>query len=150
MWLFSLMAHDGLTNMRPEQWGTPLVFSLLYLVGFATYECYKDFKEYRDWLIKEEMEEQEEDGLKAEEEQDGFGDGDGDDEAESEDHAPASTEDAGAGADAPADEEGAEDSQDAPTQLDLAIDMVLCNTSAEAALTSVPPPPKTDDQALIF
>ena len=47
MWLFALMAHDGFTNVRPEQWGVPLVLSLLYLVGFTANELCKDFAEYK-------------------------------------------------------------------------------------------------------
>ena len=43
MWLFALMAHDGLSNAHPLWWGVPLVLTLGYLVIFTAYECYTDF-----------------------------------------------------------------------------------------------------------
>ena len=45
LWLFALMAHDGLSNAHPLWWGVPLVLTLGYLVMFTAYECYTDFKE---------------------------------------------------------------------------------------------------------
>ena len=43
MWLFALMAHDGLSNVQPVMWGTPLVLALFYLCQFTGRACYKDF-----------------------------------------------------------------------------------------------------------
>ena len=57
MWLFALMAHDGLSNVHPLLWGCPLVFSLFYLIGFTAYECYKDFKALKAALLQVELEE---------------------------------------------------------------------------------------------
>ena len=54
MWLFALMAHDGLSNLHPLLWGFPLVLALFYLVGFATHSCYKDFAELKKGLQADE------------------------------------------------------------------------------------------------
>ena len=43
LWLFALMAHDGLSNVQPVMWGTPLVLALFYLCQFTGRACYKDF-----------------------------------------------------------------------------------------------------------
>ena len=140
MWLFALMAHDGLSNVHPAYWGFPLVLSLFYLVGFTARACYKDFAELKRGLVAEEAGQPEEGAGQAE-------DGDGIDEPESaadgadasspEDEAWASTEeDAGAaGAEAGAHKQE-EDASQAGEQypLDFAIDVMLCNYKDEADL----------------
>ena len=151
LWLFALMAHDGLSNVPPLWWGSPLVLSLFYLVCFTVYEGYADFQE-----LKKSLKEEQQRGLKAEEGEPENGDGLGEPESVAdgagasppEDDASASTERTGADGEAGAQKEEEEDEEDpqAPeqSQLDFAIDMVLCNTSAEAAPTSVPPPSEAE------
>ena len=66
MWLFALMAHDGLSNLHPLLWGFPLVLALFYLVVFATHSCYKDFAELKKGLkADEEGQPEDGDGLEA-------------------------------------------------------------------------------------
>ena len=164
MWLFALMAHDGLSNVHPAYWGFPLVLSLFYLVGFTARACYKDFAELKMGLVAEEAGQPEEGAGQAE-----GGDGidepesaaDGADASSPEDEAWASTEeDAGAaGAEAGAHKQDEEDARAAePSNVDFAIDVMLCNyrdeadvngksASADAAPTSEPPPPEAEDEA---
>ena len=171
MWLFALLAHDGFSNMRPEQWGLPLASSLLYLVGFTFYECYQDFREYKAGLKKQEEEEEEEPGRRA----DGRSlsvlppDGDGVDEAAVDqavvsppgDDAATSTDDVDVEAGREKDGEEADPVQpptaDEQSQFGMTIaDVIPCNythkeeggatsgTSANAeAASSVPPPPES-------
>ena len=42
LWLFALLAYDGLLSVHPALWGTPLVLAVVYLVGFALWLCYID------------------------------------------------------------------------------------------------------------
>ena len=42
MWLFALMAHDGLSGVPPWLWGTPLVLVSLYFVFYTARACYRD------------------------------------------------------------------------------------------------------------
>ena len=66
LWIFALMAHDGLSNLHPLLWGYPLVLALFYLVGFAAHSCYKDFAELKKGLkADEEGEPENGDGLEA-------------------------------------------------------------------------------------
>ena len=159
MWLFALMAHDGLSNVHPAYWGFPLVLSLFYLVCFAAHACYQDFAELKEGLAKEEAGQSEDgDGI---EEPESAADGADAASAIAADFDPwASTEeDADAGAEADAYKQDEEDARVAePSNIDLAIDVMLCNyrdetdvngksASADAASTSEPPPPEAEDEA---
>ena len=153
MWLFALMAHDGLSNLHPLLWGFPLLLSLFYLVCFAVHACYKDFAELKEGLETEEADEPETigDGHDAEAAADRA------DTASPEDDAPAST--AGDGAETGGHKQDEGEAQAAePSKLDFAIDVMLCNyrdeadvngksASADAAPTSEPPPPEAEDEA---
>ena len=45
MWLFALMAHDGLSGVPGIVWGIPLAAAALYLVLYTAYACYEDYHE---------------------------------------------------------------------------------------------------------
>ena len=162
MWLFALMAHDGLSNLHPLLWGVPLVLALFYLVGFATHSCYKDFAELKKGLkADEEGEPENGDGLEATAGENGDGlestAAHGADASSPGDDAPAWFDDADAEAGrAPEEEQDEEEAVSRPTtdeqsQFDMAIDVMLCNykdeagvlgQSATAEATPVPPPPQ--------
>ena len=131
MWLFALMAHDGLSNVPPMLWGGPLVFALLSFVCFTAHACYKDFADLKAGLEAEEVDETGT-GNKLGEAEPAT---DGADASSPEEEAWASTEEAGAGAEAGAHKEE-EDASQAGEQypLDFAIDVMLCNYKDEADL----------------
>ena len=151
MWLFALMAHDGLSNLHPLLWGFPLVLALFYLVVFATHSCYKELAELKKGLkADEEGQPEDGDGLEASA-------ADGADASSPGDDAPAWFDDADAEAGrAPEEEQDEEEAVSRPTtdeqsQFDMAIDVMLCNykdeagvlgQSATAEATPVPPPPQ--------
>ena len=155
MWLFALMAHDGLSNVPPMLWGGPLVFALLSFVCFTAHACYKDFADLKAGLAAEEVDKTGT-GNELDEAEPAT---DGADASSPEEEAWASTEEAGAGAEAGAHKQDEEDARAAePSNVDFAIDVMLCNyrdeadvngksASADAAPTSEPPPPEAEDEA---
>ena len=50
MWLFALMAHDGLSGVPGIVWGIPLAAAALYLVLYTAYACYEDYHEIQRQL----------------------------------------------------------------------------------------------------
>jgi hypothetical protein len=50
MWLFALMAHDGLSGVPGIVWGIPLAAAALYLVFYTAYACYEDYYEIQRQL----------------------------------------------------------------------------------------------------
>ena len=55
MWLFALMAHDGLSGVPGIVWGIPLAAAALYLVLYTAYACYEDYHEIQRQLIQRQL-----------------------------------------------------------------------------------------------
>ena len=150
------MAHDGLSNVHPLMWGVPLVLALFYLIAFTAYECYKDFKDLKN-SIEVEVQEVTTSGDDAETAAD---------EATTAPPGAATSASSDGVVEAAAETDHRADlvpparqNQDNQSQLDLAIDVMLCNykdegsDSGEGASTdtapSVPPPPQSEGSAYV-
>ena len=146
MWLFALMAHDGLSNAHPLWWGVPLVLTLGYLVIFTAYECYTDFTDLHKPASNNSRDEDAEES--------GADEALADDKNASPpagDEAPISSDDADAEAGRAPEEEQDElqaasrSAADEQSQFDV-MGMMLCNTTAETSESAEGPPEPTPPQ----
>ena len=142
LWLFALMAHDGLSNAHPLWWGVPLVLTLGYLVIFTAYECYTDFTDLHKPASNNSRDE--------DAEEPGADEALADDKNASPpagDEAPTSSDDADAEAGrAPEEEQDEEQAAPRPAadeQSRFDVMGMLCNTTAETSESAEGPPEPT-------
>ena len=53
VWLFALLAYDGLSGVPDVAWGTPLVLLSICLVVYTAYMCYRDVPDLEDNIEQE-------------------------------------------------------------------------------------------------
>ena len=62
MWLFALLAYDGLSAVPDLLWGIPLVAASGYLILFTVYKCREDINDLNSDIKQNEEEAKEAEG----------------------------------------------------------------------------------------